>query len=117
MRGRPRTRACRAAPGGQRRIELFAVAEVGEPVRDGHPEQDLVILHLDVRALQVLEDGVADAQAVAAFQRSFAHRLRFVQVHADVIPSKTADETVFSAISNYAGFGLSALKFLVVREK
>jgi uroporphyrinogen-III synthase len=58
-----------------------------------------------------------DEQTVCAIGEAVADRLRFVQVHADVIPSKIADEAVFSAISNYAGSDLKDLKFLVVGEK
>ena len=58
-----------------------------------------------------------DALTVCALGEAVADRLRFVQVHADVIPSKTADDLIFSAISNYAGADLKDVDFLVVREK
>lgn len=58
-----------------------------------------------------------DNLIVCAVGEAVADRLRFVQVHADVIPPKTADKTVFSSISDYAGSDLKDKKFLVAGEK
>ena len=58
-----------------------------------------------------------DNLTVCALGEAVADRLRFAQIHADVIPSKMTDEAVFSAISNYAGFELKNSKFLAVSEQ
>lgn len=78
------------------------------------PAADFFIEYLGELEIDFFE---LDNLTVCAVGEAVADRLRFVQVHADVIPSKTADEIVFSAISNYAAFDLSGMKFLVVREK
>ena len=57
-----------------------------------------------------------DNLTVCAFGEAVADRLRFVQVHADIIPSKTDDETIFSTISQYVGGDFTKLRFLVVKE-
>ena len=57
-----------------------------------------------------------DNLTTCALGEAVADRLRFVQVHADVIPSKLVDEAIFSAISNFAGAELENLKILVVSE-
>ena len=56
-----------------------------------------------------------DNLTVCAPGEAVADRLRFVQLHADVIPSKINPETVFSAISDYAGFGLEDVRILMVK--
>ena len=56
-----------------------------------------------------------DNLTVCALGEAVADRLRFVQLHADVIPSKINSETVFSAISDYTGFGLEEVRFLIVK--
>ena len=58
-----------------------------------------------------------DNVTICALGEAVADRLRFVQVHADVIPSKTNAEAVFAAISNYAGDELRDLRVLIVCEK
>jgi uroporphyrinogen-III synthase len=58
-----------------------------------------------------------DNLIICALGEAVADLLRFVQVHADVIPSKISDEAIFSTISNYAAFELEDARFLVVREK
>ncbi|HEY0461292.1 MAG TPA: uroporphyrinogen-III synthase, partial [Pyrinomonadaceae bacterium] len=58
-----------------------------------------------------------DNVTTCALGEAVADRLRFVQVHADVIPSKTNAEAVFAAISNYAGDELGDLRVLIVCEK
>lgn len=55
-----------------------------------------------------------DNARICAVGEAVADRLRFVQIHADVIPSKINDEAVFSAISDYAGTELKDLRFLLV---
>jgi uroporphyrinogen-III synthase len=72
------------------------------------------IEHLSEREIDFFE---LDNLTVCALGEAVADRLRFVQVHADVIPAKIDDATVFSAISNYAGLGLGDLRFLVAGEK
>jgi len=58
-----------------------------------------------------------DNLTVCAIGEAVADRLRFVQVHADVIPSKTNDEAVFSEISQFVGGGFDGLRLLIVRER
>jgi len=58
-----------------------------------------------------------DNLTVCAIGEAVADRLRFVQVHADVIPSKINDEAVFSEISQFVGGGFADLQFLFVSEK
>ena len=57
-----------------------------------------------------------DNLTVCAFGEAVADRLRFVQVHADIIPSKTDDETIFSAISQFVGDNFDELSFLMIKE-
>ncbi|CAN5121335.1 hypothetical protein BH20ACI1_BH20ACI1_30930 [soil metagenome] len=58
-----------------------------------------------------------DAVRVCAFGEAVADRLRFVQIHADLIPNSLTAETVFSNISVYVGEnGLADLKFLLIKE-
>jgi len=57
-----------------------------------------------------------DDLTVCALGEAVADRLRFVQIHADVIPSNVNDETVFSTISQYAGGEISRQRLLVLRE-
>lgn len=55
-----------------------------------------------------------DNARICAVGEAVADRLRFVQVHSDVIPSKISDDAVFSAISDYTGTELNDLRFLMV---
>lgn len=58
-----------------------------------------------------------DAARVLAFGEAVADRLRFVQLHADIIPHSTQTETVFSALTDYLGReNFSELKFLFPKE-
>jgi uroporphyrinogen-III synthase len=57
-----------------------------------------------------------DNLTVCALGEAVADRLRFVQVHADVIPPSPAAEAVFAAISRFASGGLSQTRFLILRE-
>jgi uroporphyrinogen-III synthase len=58
-----------------------------------------------------------DNSTVCALGESVADRLRFVQIHADVIPPNLRDETIFSTIAQYAGGEFGGINFLVVGEK
>lgn len=59
-----------------------------------------------------------DAVRVCAFGEIVADRLRFDQIHADVIPNLINTQTVFSAISFYTGENnLRNLKMLLIKEK
>ena len=58
-----------------------------------------------------------DSLTVCAVGEAVADRLRFVQIHADVIPANSTDETIFSTISQYAGDDLREQRFLVLRER
>src|SRR5690606_16160790 len=53
---------------GEYRVELLAVREVRQSVRDRHPKDDIVILQLDIRPGEMLDDAVADSSLVAARQ-------------------------------------------------
>lgn len=73
--------------------------------------------------LEILEKNAIDlfeldAARVLAFGEAVADRLRFVQLHADIIPHSTEIETVFSALTDYLGKEtISGLKFLFPMEK
>ncbi len=58
-----------------------------------------------------------DNLTVCAIGEAVADRLRFVQVHADVIPSKLTGEAVFAEISQFVGGGFGGLRILIVSEK
>ncbi|HEY8562691.1 MAG TPA: uroporphyrinogen-III synthase [Pyrinomonadaceae bacterium] len=60
---------------------------------------------------------VLDNLTTCALGEAVADRLRFVQLHADVIPPKLDDEAIYAAISNYAAGDLKDVKFLVAGEK
>jgi len=53
---------------------------------------------------------------VCALGETVADRFRFVQIHADVIPSKCTDEAVYSAISQFALDDLVGQRILILRE-
>lgn len=58
-----------------------------------------------------------DSVRVCAVGEIVADRLRFDQIHADVIPNETQAQTVFSAISFYTGENnLKNLKMLLIKE-
>ncbi len=58
-----------------------------------------------------------DAVRVCAFGEAVADRLRFDQIHADLIPNSLTAESIFSNISVYVGeSGLVDLKFLLIKE-
>jgi len=58
-----------------------------------------------------------DNLTVCAIGETVADRLRFVQVHADVIPSKINVEAVFSEISQFVGGNFGGLRFLIINER
>ncbi|HVE59937.1 MAG TPA: uroporphyrinogen-III synthase [Pyrinomonadaceae bacterium] len=72
-----------------------------------------------IEALRELETDFfeLDNLTVCAIGEAVADRLRFVQVHADVIPSKIKDEAVFSEISQFVGGVFDGLRFLIVTEQ
>ena len=57
-----------------------------------------------------------DNLTVCAFGEAAADRLRFVQVQADVIPSKIDDETIYATISQFVGGDFADLRFLMINE-
>lgn len=58
-----------------------------------------------------------DNLRVCALGEAVADRLRFVQVHADIIPPKINDKSIFSEIAQFTGGEIQNLRFLVVGEK
>lgn len=72
--------------------------------------------------LEILEENAIDlfeldTARVLAFGEAVADRLRFVQLHADIIPHSTETETVFSTLTDYLGKkDLSGLSFLFPKE-
>lgn len=59
-----------------------------------------------------------DEKRVLALGEAVADQLRFVQLHADVIPKTIDNETVFSELLNYLEEGeLDGLNFLVPKEE
>ena len=72
--------------------------------------------------LQILEENEIDlfemdSLQVCAFGETVADRLRFVQLHADIIPTSIEATYVFLALSDYIGKdGLKNLKFLLAKE-
>lgn len=72
--------------------------------------------------LEILEEtGIdffnLDEIRILAMGEAVADRLRFVQLHADIIPHSTEIETVFAALSSYVGKdNLDGLSFLIPKE-
>ena len=72
--------------------------------------------------LQILEENAIDlfemdSIQVCAFGETVADRLRFAQLHADVIPTSVEAANVFLALSDYIGKDeLCNLKFLLAKE-
>jgi uroporphyrinogen-III synthase len=58
-----------------------------------------------------------DNLTVCTLGEAVADRLRFVQVHADVIPPRINDTTVFSEIAQFTGGDFRGLRFLVLKEE
>ena len=57
-----------------------------------------------------------DALTVCALGENVSDRLRFVQIHADVIPTKIDCDSAFSVISEFAENDFQNLRFLVLKE-
>lgn len=57
-----------------------------------------------------------DAVNVCAFGEAVSDRLRFVQLHADIIPNSIDEESVFSTLLTYASDEINDLKILIVKE-
>jgi uroporphyrinogen-III synthase len=110
------------APVETRRIDAETNSEI---IRNNLTEFDWIIFP-DVFAvdyfLEILEENEIDlfeldASRVLAFGEVVADRLRFVQLHADIIPHSMETETVFSTLVDYLGKeDFSALKFLLPSE-
>lgn len=58
-----------------------------------------------------------DNLMVCTLGEAVADRLRFVQIHADLIPSKINNEVAFSMISQFVNDELDGLRFLVLGEE
>ena len=57
-----------------------------------------------------------DKTTVCTLGEAVADRLRFDQIHADVIPPNFNDDRIFGSISQYAGGDIGAVRFLVLQE-
>ena len=59
-----------------------------------------------------------DHLRVCVFGEATADRLRYAQIHTDVIPPKNTPETIFAAIAVYIGddSALAAAKFLIIKK-
>ncbi|HEY0427013.1 MAG TPA: uroporphyrinogen-III synthase [Pyrinomonadaceae bacterium] len=72
--------------------------------------------------LQILDENQIDLfeldrMRVLAFGEAVADRLRFVQLHADIIPTTIESETIFSNLLDYLGDeDLSRMRFLLPKE-
>jgi uroporphyrinogen III methyltransferase / synthase len=58
-----------------------------------------------------------DALRVCAAGEAVADRLRFVQVHADVVPARLDAESVCAAVAEYSGGELENLRFCLALDK
>lgn len=57
-----------------------------------------------------------DHLRICALGEAVADRLRFEQIHTDLIPAKIDPEAIFSVISQYLSEDLRGLRFLLVKE-
>ncbi|HSK70737.1 MAG TPA: uroporphyrinogen-III synthase, partial [Pyrinomonadaceae bacterium] len=82
------------------------------------------LVFLDVFAVEVFlqrleESGIdffeLDAVRICAFGEAVSDRLRFVQIHSDVIPPDFQPENVFQAIGNFA-VEIENLRFLILKK-
>lgn len=72
---------------------------------------------LEILADNELDFFELDAVRVCAFGEIVADRLRFAQIHADLIPNEINSEIIFSAIGFYVGVKhLKNLKMLLIKE-
>jgi uroporphyrinogen-III synthase len=92
-------------------IHRITSKETAETIKNNLREFDWIVFP-DVFAadcfLQILEEiGIdpfeLDAVQILACGEAVADRLRFVQIHADVIPQTIKTETIFSTLLNYLG--------------
>ncbi len=74
--------------------------------------------------LQILEENEVDLfelddVRICAFGEAVSDRLRFVQIHTDVLPNKIEDSEIIEAIKNYVNSenGLRGLKILLIRQE
>ncbi|HXG84812.1 MAG TPA: uroporphyrinogen-III synthase [Pyrinomonadaceae bacterium] len=73
--------------------------------------------------LERLEEATADLfnldeLHICALGEAVADRLRFVQIHTDVVPMSIQTETVFTALTDYIGDEqLSGKRFLIIKRK
>lgn len=72
-----------------------------------------------IEALSDLEIDlfVLDNLTICVFGEAVADRLRYVQIHSDVIPSRADDEFVLSSIMQFAGEDLTGSKILVANAE
>jgi uroporphyrinogen-III synthase len=105
--------------------EKIELAETGENYLKNLTDFDWLIL-TDVLAVDFFIDRLRvlgvdffdlDNLTVGTLGEAAADRLRFVQIHTDVIPSKINKEAVWSAISEYAGGDFDGLRFLIIGEE
>lgn len=75
---------------------------------------DYFLQNLEENKIDLFE---MDSVQVCAFGETVADRLRFVQLHADVVPTSIEATYVFLALSDYIGKdGLNNLNFLLAKE-
>ncbi len=79
---------------------------------------DIFTVDFFVETLREIEFDLfeLDAIRVCALGEAVADRLRFDQIHADLIPAKLDEKSVISTISEYSTENVENLKFLVVSE-
>lgn len=80
---------------------------------------DVLAAEFFLENLEELETDLfeLDSLRICAVGEAVSDRLRFVQIHADVIPQTIESETIYSAIIDYAGEDeLKNLKFLYAKE-
>ena len=79
---------------------------------------DVFAVDFFVEVLRELEIDLfeLDAIRVCALGEAVADRLRFDQIHADLIPAKIDEKRVISTISEYSIENIENLRFLVISE-
>ena len=79
---------------------------------------DIFAVDFFVEALRDLEYDLfeLDTIRVCALGEAVADRLRFDQIHADLIPSKLDENSVISTISDYSINNIESLRLLVITE-
>ena len=72
---------------------------------------------LDFLSVNEVDFFELDAVRICAFGEAVADRLRFGQIHADVIPTDFETGSIFTNIKSYVGDGnLTDLRFLLIKE-